>query len=218
MTIQAVVTVVRGGRTAIKIIASEAGHCARRIVAFIHERPNATPLQIYDHGRRHGLDAHVVSGVREPFGGLVVMTPSYVLTAYEDLPPSYRDTFHDKHHFPFAPPVDVPYTEFNWREPDPAPDTQLFVCLRSFLEGKQLLSEPVSECGFQLGDVVTFTNDEGVEFHGYHIIGFRPRSDFRPRATVYLDKDSWWFPVEPACLTLVKRADSPPIQRLAANS
>lgn len=63
-------------------------------------------------------------------------------------------------------------------------------------------------CGFEKGDLVTFTNEYGVAFHGLRVLGFVREIDrqWRPDSIVYLDKSSYWFPVEVASLTLEKRA------------
>ena len=47
---------------------------------------------------------------------------------------------------------------------------------------------------------MTFTNDNGIAFHGHVVTGFSPTVEGGGRF-VYLDKDSWWFPVRPENLT-----------------
>jgi hypothetical protein len=59
---------------------------------------------------------------------------------------------------------------------------------------------PPVPCDFKLGDKVTFTNDNGIAFHGHVVTGFSPTVEGGGRF-VYLDKDSWWFPVRPENLT-----------------
>jgi hypothetical protein len=54
-------------------------------------------------------------------------------------------------------------------------------------------------CDFKLGEKVTYTNCNGVEFFDKVITGFAP--SVTNRRFVYLDKDSWWFPVDPAHLS-----------------
>lgn len=58
-------------------------------------------------------------------------------------------------------------------------------------------------CGLEVGDVVTFTNEAGLKFGGYKVIGFKKEidPDWRPHAFVYLDWASWWFPTSPETLT-----------------
>ena len=55
--------------------------------------------------------------------------------------------------------------------------------------------------GLKLGDVVTFTDDFGVAFSDLKVTGFTPSVEGHGRF-VYLDKDSWWFPVKPDQLRL----------------
>lgn len=64
-------------------------------------------------------------------------------------------------------------------------------------------SEPPASCqpcDLKVGDVVTFTNDEGVEFPHKVVTGFAPEAEHG--RFVYYDSDSWWFPVRPESLTL----------------
>lgn len=68
-----------------------------------------------------------------------------------------------------------------------------------FLRG--LENEPPIECQFEVGDKVTYTNEYGVSFPGYQIVGFAKDDDFYGRF-IYLDNSSWWFPVKPSELTL----------------
>jgi|GEM_PF-1035823 len=51
----------------------------------------------------------------------------------------------------------------------------------------------------KVGQKVTYTNDYGVKFEGYTILGFCTPDNGR---CVYLDKDSYWFPVNPKNLTV----------------
>ena len=55
---------------------------------------------------------------------------------------------------------------------------------------------PPVPCDLAIGDRVTFTNDYGVAFAGHIVTGFSPTVEGDGRF-VYLDKDSWWFPVSP---------------------
>lgn len=66
------------------------------------------------------------------------------------------------------------------------------------------LKEPPVPCEFKLGDTVTFTNENGVVFHGNRVTGFAPRPV--GERFIYLDYDCWWFPTEPSSLTLTHRA------------
>lgn len=57
---------------------------------------------------------------------------------------------------------------------------------------------------FQIGDVVIFTNDQGVVFdRGYKVIGFS--SEPLGERFIHLDFDCWWFPVRPDMLQLKDR-------------
>lgn len=52
-----------------------------------------------------------------------------------------------------------------------------------------------------VGEMVMFTNDAGVVFGPYEVLAFgRPDHDGR---CVYLDKESYWFPVRPDRLVSV---------------
>ena len=62
-------------------------------------------------------------------------------------------------------------------------------------------TSPPVPCDLKLGDVVTFTNDFGVAFSDLKVTGFTPCVEGHGRF-VYLDKDSWWFPVKPDQLRL----------------
>ncbi|HDY7901191.1 TPA: hypothetical protein RQK56_004052 [Vibrio vulnificus] len=68
---------------------------------------------------------------------------------------------------------------------------------------KRLKMEPPVECEFSVGDRVTFTNEYGVSFPGYKVVGFA-EEEFYGRF-IHLDKSSWWFPVKPSELTLEQK-------------
>lgn len=57
-----------------------------------------------------------------------------------------------------------------------------------------LAKEPPFECAFKLGDKVTFTNDYGIEFKGYEIVGFEKKDSIEHDRFIYTDKESYWFP------------------------
>ena len=63
--------------------------------------------------------------------------------------------------------------------------------------------------GFKRGDIVEYTNPNGVKFAPHTVLGFvqNPDTDFLPDNTVYLDKDSSWFPVEPLSLRKIGGTD-----------
>lgn len=59
---------------------------------------------------------------------------------------------------------------------------------------------PPAECKFKVGDVVTFTNDYGVEFDGV-ITGFSPKVSYG--RFVYWDNSAWWFAASPEQFTIL---------------
>lgn len=67
-----------------------------------------------------------------------------------------------------------------------------------FLKQTDLIaSEPPRECKWNVGDKVKFTNDHGVEFGPYHVVGFaKPAGELGGRF-IYIDYDCAWFPVRP---------------------
>lgn len=77
---------------------------------------------------------------------------------------------------------------------------------RQFVE-TQIASVAPVRCELLPGDIVTFTNDYGIEFEGLKILGFVPSIDpaFRPEAFIYLDTESYWFSVSQASVTFERR-------------
>lgn len=61
-------------------------------------------------------------------------------------------------------------------------------------------AEPPIPCEFKVGDIVTYTNDYGVEFSNKVVTGFASEVEYG--RFVYIDNDSWWFPHSPESLTL----------------
>lgn len=60
--------------------------------------------------------------------------------------------------------------------------------------------------GLAVGDQVTFTNEFGISFPGFKIVGIADDSyDFYNRR-FFLDKEAYWFPVRESELTLEKKA------------
>ena len=53
--------------------------------------------------------------------------------------------------------------------------------------------------GFKIGDIVEYTNPNGVKFKPRIVIGFvqNPDPNFIPDNTVYINSDSPWYPVKP---------------------
>ena len=64
---------------------------------------------------------------------------------------------------------------------------------------KTISKTPPANCTFKVGDIVTFTNENGILFKDRKIIGFDDNPD--NNRTVYLSKDSYWFPVTAESLT-----------------
>lgn len=63
---------------------------------------------------------------------------------------------------------------------------------------------PNPEQDFHKGQMVMFTNEYGITFGAYEILGFSPNPKQFYGRCVYLDKDSYWFPVRPSEITLAK--------------
>lgn len=92
-------------------------------------------------------------------------------------------------------------------------DNQRGAHKRSFLEMIQRTGEKISErlsdviqnpeTDFQKGQQVMFTNEYGVKFGAYEILGFCQNPEQFYGRCVYLDKESYWFPVRPSEITLV---------------
>lgn len=61
------------------------------------------------------------------------------------------------------------------------------------------VATPPVPCDFNIGERVTFTNDNGVEFRDQLITGFSP--EVMNGRFVYLDFDCWWFAVKPSNLS-----------------
>nr|DAM37335.1 MAG TPA: hypothetical protein [Caudoviricetes sp.] len=56
--------------------------------------------------------------------------------------------------------------------------------------------------GFRIGDLVDYTNPNGLTFGPHKVVGFvqNPDPAFLPDNTVYIDSDSPWYPVKPSSL------------------
>ncbi len=67
----------------------------------------------------------------------------------------------------------------------------------------RVFEKPPIECNFKVGDIVTYTNDYDVSFHGLKVLGFDDEISYG--RFVFLDTDSFWFPVDPEQLKLEKR-------------
>lgn len=65
--------------------------------------------------------------------------------------------------------------------------------LKDWLKTRGLSDKPLCGEPFAKGDIVTFTNDYGVKFHGLRVIGFAPPI-YKNSGTVYLESEAFWFP------------------------
>ena len=84
-----------------------------------------------------------------------------------------------------------------------------FIAGAKYPLAKDAQAFPPLPCEFKVGDKVTFTNDYGVEFHDKTVTGFA--STVEHGRFVFLDIDSWWFPVRPKNLTKQPQTgESPP--------
>ena len=69
----------------------------------------------------------------------------------------------------------------------------------------QRLSDIVSnpKIDFKVGDKVVFTNDYGVSFIDQTIIAIGKHNDlWKYGHCIYLDNDSYWYPVKPESVTI----------------
>jgi hypothetical protein len=58
----------------------------------------------------------------------------------------------------------------------------------------KLRDTPTIACDFKKGDEVVFTNDYGVVFEGFTIIGFAQEEDVFNERFIHIDSDAPWFP------------------------
>ena len=71
---------------------------------------------------------------------------------------------------------------------------------REQLDSDEMTSVPPDGCDLKVGDIVTFTNDYGLEFPGKEIVGFTLPKDELHGKTVYTKGDAYWFPSSPDSL------------------
>lgn len=72
------------------------------------------------------------------------------------------------------------------------------------LSPSEFTTTPPEGCEFRAGDQVKYTNENGVSFEPKTIVGFTLPGDELHERCVYLDKDSYWFPVLTSELKLLK--------------
>lgn len=71
-------------------------------------------------------------------------------------------------------------------------------------EDNEMVSTPPQPCEYKIGDIVKFTNEYGVEFGPYKVLGYtKPENQLYGRF-IHLNSDSPWFPVKPESLELWK--------------
>lgn len=73
-----------------------------------------------------------------------------------------------------------------------------------FNQLSDVISNP--EVNLKVGDKVMFTNDYDVTFGPHEVLAFQPHDRGR---VVYIDTDSYWFPVRPDQLSLYNPQNSP---------
>lgn len=70
---------------------------------------------------------------------------------------------------------------------------------------EELTDVPPFPCDFQVGNIVTYTNENGVVFPGMKITGFSKKEDAFNGRFIHLGGESFWFPNKPEALTLERR-------------
>ena len=66
---------------------------------------------------------------------------------------------------------------------------------------KQINSTSPIECSLKVGDRVIYKNDFEIKFGPFEVIGFEKKEDISGGRFVYLNSDSYWFPVKADQLT-----------------
>lgn len=65
----------------------------------------------------------------------------------------------------------------------------------------EMMSKPPIDCDLNVGDEVVYTNDYGVSFYGYSVIGFSETIEYE--RFIHLNTDSYWFDVKRINLTKI---------------
>ena len=68
------------------------------------------------------------------------------------------------------------------------------------LDNNGITNTPSIPCDLKVGDIVTYKNENGVEFNNRIIIGFSTHLIISGRF-IHLANDAWWFPVKRTELT-----------------
>lgn len=67
----------------------------------------------------------------------------------------------------------------------------------------EMVSEPPRPCEFKVGDIVMFTNDYGIEFGPYKVLGYTTPENEMHGHFIHIDYDCVWFPTSPESLKKV---------------
>lgn len=65
-----------------------------------------------------------------------------------------------------------------------------------FYANNEMVNTPPIPCNFQVGDQVMFTNEYGIEFGPFKVIGFTKPEHTNWGNFIHLDFDSPWAPVK----------------------
>lgn len=83
-----------------------------------------------------------------------------------------------------------------------------------FYAKNDMIDEAPDGCPYKLGDMVDYTNEYGVQFKYFRVIGFAKPQDHIHGRYVHISSDSPWFPVDPKNLTPSKRPETPECTKL----
>lgn len=78
--------------------------------------------------------------------------------------------------------------------------------VEQFYASNSMVSEPPRPCNFKVGDVVMYTNDYGITFGPFNVIGFTKPENVLNGRCVHINTDAPWYPVHVEQLTLVQQA------------
>jgi len=68
---------------------------------------------------------------------------------------------------------------------------------KAWVEVKEVVVlDKIEGCELSVGDMVTFTNDNGVVFPNHKVLGFT-EPYYEGGGVVFLDYDCYWFPAKP---------------------
>lgn len=76
-------------------------------------------------------------------------------------------------------------------------------------EANQMVMEPPLECEFKPGETVKFTNEYGIEFGPYKVLGYTKPENMIGDRYIHINTDSPWFPVHPRSLSRYKLIKHP---------